>query len=228
MTTLQFTLPSNPGCAPLVCGVDNDVMVPLKLASAAKSADGSGYLRGTITTTVALSLTEWRYTVEIEDSEIADGETVTADDVTGTLCCISCSDAAILAKLNAIAPADPVTPYNWQTFRLYQPGEGVVTADAYLFRRATGFRLHEWQIGIVSGTGTTSGRLYKTAANGTSYSALTASLSIVSPTLCARRAYSTPLVVNAFEAVRIAIAGAVDIYSAAHYGLELHLLTSDL
>lgn len=229
MTTLQFILPSNPGCAPLVCGVDNNVFLPLKTASTAKSADGSGYLYGTITATEQLSLTSWRYTVEVEDSEIAGGETVTGDDMQGQVCCISGSDAALLAKVNNLAP-DAITPLSWQSFALYGEGDAVLTALSYLFRRHTGFKIHAIEAAIVSGQGPVSIQLQKTAANGTAYS--TNILDPVTVTgsgvYTGRYAPPSPVTVNAFEAIRASITGAASIYEATAYGLELHLLTSEL
>lgn len=226
MTTLEFTLPSNPGCTPLVCGEGNGVMIQLKDASAAKSADGSGSLRGTITTAIASSLTEWKYTVEVEDSEIADGQTVTSSDCTGTICCLNYANEAILAKIAALEPS-PAAGWNWQTFSLYPADDGVLTADAYLFRRQSPFLLHAWEIAVVSGTGTTSVRLFKSGANNTTYAALTASLSITTPARTARRVYTSPLSIASLEAIRASITGAADSGSIQHYGLELHLFTSE-
>ena len=227
MITLEFTLPSNPGCAPLVCGAGNEVMVQLKTASASKAADGKGALRGTIATAIALSLTEWKYTIEVEDEEITTGQTVTASaDCTGVICCINYALEATLAKINALDQAAAQAPA-WQVFSLYAPADGVLTADAYLFRRASPFLIHAWEIAIVSGTGTTGIRLFKSGANNTTFAALTATLSITSPTRTARRVFGTPLPVNANEALRASIDAAADSGSIEHYGLELHLFTSE-
>jgi len=225
MTTLEFTLPSNPGCSPLVCGEGNKVMVKLKTAAAAKSADGSGALVATIAAALATSLTEWKYTVEIDDSEIAIGQTVTAADCEGTLCCINYAAEAILAKLAALQPSE-TSGLNWIPIIIYPSSDGVLTADAYLFRRASSFQLHGWEIAIVSGSGTTGVRLFKSGANNETYAALTASLTITSPTRTARRMFNSPLLINANEALRASIDAAPNTGSIEHYGLELHLFTS--
>jgi hypothetical protein len=229
MTTLQFTLPSNPGCAPLACGVGNQAFIPLVTASAPKSADGSGYLLATITAVLGLSLTSWRYTVEIEDSEIADGETVTANDVTGRVCCVSCADAALLAKLTQLNPENQ-TPLNWQTFALFAPAAGVITSAPYLFRRQTSVRLHAIEAAIVSGQGPVSLTLERTAANGVNFTTpFTSALAINgSGIYTARLALSVPVIIPAFCAVRASISSAASLYETTANGLDLHLITSEI
>lgn len=224
MTTLSFNLTSSPGCAPLVCGQGDSVFVPLKTGSVAKSADGTGYLRAVITEVKELSLVAWLYTVEIEDSEISGS--ITADDPTGHLCCISCADKAILAKLALVEP-DSSGRTSWQTFSLYQPGEGVLTAQIYLLRRHTGYRIHAAEIARHSGNGNISASLLRSGVNNLSFVNLGSLMTISNPSLTARQTLA-PAIINPFEALAVQVFGAADIYSASSNGLELHLLTSEL
>lgn len=225
MTTLQFTMPSNPGCAPLVCGEGNPAVLKLKSGSVAKGADGSGYLIGEITDVTNIDLTSWRYTIEVEDEEITEEETVTTDDLESLVGCLSLADQALLAKIGEQAE----TQLNWQTISLYGTASEVVTAASYLLRRHTGFRIHEFHIAIHSGVGPVSVSLSKTAANGTSYSTITGTATINGAGIyTARHAYASPVAIAAFEAIRANITGGADIYTATAFGLELHLLTSEL
>jgi hypothetical protein len=227
MTTLVINLPSNPGCPPLSCGVGNSVFLPLITASVDKSADGSGYIKALITAATQISVTSWNYTVTIEDSELAAEESITLADITGQVCCISCADAAILTKVNAITP-DTSTPLSWQTFSLAQPGNGIVTSNLYLYRRATAHRIHAIEIARHSGSGTVSVRLRKTGSNLNTYTGLHTALAISNPNYTARRQFTPPLVIGSREAVDVSVIGGADIYAATSFGLELNLITSEI
>lgn len=226
MTTLVISLPSNPGCPPLSCGVGNSVFLPLITTSVAKSADGSGYLRALITAATQTGVTSWNYTVTIEDSEVAAEQSITLADITGQVCCISCADAAILTKVDALAP--PSTQLSWQTFSLAQPGNGIVTSNLYLYRRATAHRIHAIEIARHSGSGTVSVRLRKTASNLNTYVGLHTPLAIANPNYTARRQFTPPLVIGSREAVDVSVIGGADIYAATSFGLELNLITSEI
>ena len=223
-TTLTFTLPSNPGCPPLVCGVGNLTFVKLLTDQKAKSADGSGYLRATITAVQQLSLTSWRYTVSVPDSEVADP--VTGADVEPSLCCVSCADAAILAKLAQIDPSETTVRLNWQTISLRDPDQGVVIGDTYLFRRNVAFRIHAIEIAICSGAGPVDLTLQVSGGNNEIYVDLTSALTVSAPQLTARLDPEISLLVPAKCALRARVSHG-GIYPSA-YGLELHLLTSEI
>lgn len=228
MTSLQFLLPASPACPPLSCGMGNPAFVALKPGSITKSADGSGFLLAEITATEQLSLTQWRYTVEIEDAEITTGQTVTADDVTGQLSCLSGTDSALLAKLSLMTP-QVFQPLNWQTFALFAPAQAVLTSTPYLLRRHSAFQLHAIEAAIHGGTGPVSLTLERTAANGVSYiTPLHSPLTLNGAGLyTARLTLPAPLTIPAFCAVRASISAAADIYTTTAQGLELHLITSE-
>lgn len=229
MTTLQFLLPSSPACPPLACGEGNRAVIPLKQAAAGKSADGSGYLLGTIVEALALSQVQWRYSIEIADAEIATGQNVSADDVTGQVACVSGADSALLAKIALLAPA-AIQPLNWQTFVLFPALKPVLTVtDAYLLRRQTGFRLHAIEAAIAGGQGPITITLQKTAPNGVAYAPILMPLTISgSGVFTARHAPAVPYAVGGLEALRASISGADTSYDATAFGLELHLITSEL
>jgi hypothetical protein len=223
-TPLTFDIASRTACAPLICGVDNYVVIQLKSASAAKSHDGSGWLVAPITAVARIANTlTWRYTVTVADSQIAEGQILTSNDVWPRIGCISLADSALFAKNSINANRGLL---NWQTVQFSAP-VSAGTTDTYMFRRATGFQFHAIELGMENPPATVSVQLQATVAGGTVYSNIGGPAAISPSAFSARVAFSSPITVPANAAVRARITGGSGIYSGGTT-VDLHIFTSEI
>lgn len=217
---LSFTLPSNVGCASLSCGVDNHVMIQVKAAALGKVADASGYVQGVITETNKLTATSWTYIVSVSDDQIITGQNLLAEDVFGTLSCVTGSDKAILAKSLSL-----------QVFPLKGQAVELTTGNLWLYRRHRAHEILAMEIALAAVTGTpeVTFQLQKSGANDTTFVNVGAPLvhTITSPVkLTNRFTYGARLSIGASEALRVAVT--VTGSGATATGLDLTLITSEL
>lgn len=217
---LSFTLPANVGCAPLSCGVDNNVMIQVKPAALGKVSDASGYVQGVITGTKKLTAASWVYTVSVPDDQLITGQNLLAEDVFGTLSCVSGSDKAILAK-----------SLSTQVFTLKGQAAELTTGNLWLYRRHRAHEVLAMEIALASVTGTpeVTFQLQKSGANDGTFVNIGAPLvhTITSPVrLTNRFTYGARLSVGASEALRVAVT--VTGSGATATGLDLTLITSEL
>ena len=220
-TILTFDLPSKAACPPLICGVNDHVVIQLRPGSTAKSHDGSGFLVAPITSLARSTGLSWRYTVTVPSSQIADGATVSSADVYGKLGCISLADSALFAKNSLLVNSAD----NWEITSLVVPTLSSSTTPFYLFRRNTSFVINAIEIGAESPPASLQVQLQATAADGTSYSNIGSHALITPPAKTARVVFGTPLTLPAKAAVRAMVSTFSGVYTSGAT-LDLHLFTS--
>jgi hypothetical protein len=129
--SFTFDLPASPGCPARPCGAGNRCFLLLTEGAAAKSADGSGVLLGTITAVAQVNLTLWRYTVQVADGEMA--ETPTAGEMQLFLSCIGAESEALLKKMGVIEGGAPIlTMAVWSPDSLFALQDTVVVGPRWL------------------------------------------------------------------------------------------------
>lgn len=144
--TLVVSLYSaKPGCPPLSCGNGGAVAIELKPTSANKSADGAGWLVGTITTeptpVCQVGACDWVYQITIPDSEFSAefiAETLgdftvsdvnSGDDAIG-ICCLNCGILMILDRLATLQDR----ALNRESWRIHSYNQAHQNITSRLFR----------------------------------------------------------------------------------------------
>lgn len=220
-TTLTFDIESCSGKAPLFCGVDNYVTVKLKTACIAKSHDGSGYLIAPITAVARVGGTMlWRYTVVVPDTQLSTGSTLTQNDVTGSIGCISQTDDCLFQKLLGLT-IDP----SWEMVSATVPSSSGEAVASYMFRRATSWVLQAFEIGAANPQNTITVQLQVSGLNNNTYTNLGLATTITPPAFSARRVLSSPVTVPAGCAVRAVVTSGNAIYSPQSM-VDIHLFTT--
>lgn len=100
------------GCPPIsCCKAGSPVTFQLAPTSAAKAADGCGWITGVLTEdckpVCQIGAGDWIYRIAFPDEEIAPGATILASDLATEagdigLCCLTCGDIMLLDKLACI------------------------------------------------------------------------------------------------------------------------------
>lgn len=152
--TLVVSLYSaKPGCQPLSCGAGGPIAIELKSSSANKSADGAGWLVGTISATPTpvcqVGACDWVYQITIPDSEFSAefiagdlGEFTVSDVNSGEdavgLCCLSCGFLMILDRLATLQER----ALNRESWRIHAHNVAHQAITSRLFRNHSTILIH--------------------------------------------------------------------------------------
>lgn len=223
-------------CYPNECGVNSLVGLKLKSGEEDKSADGSGWLKATVTSRsrYAADSLVWIYTVLIADTELSDEineslDTLTSDDIV-SVCCLGCDAQMALDRLDA----RQLTNFTSESFRLFEANAVHVNGNYKLLRRhsdlliqAIDVSVDEHQTGYPYATDPqdVTVSLLKSPAHDTGpLSALTALTVVIDPAsatpLTNRRVFTPNLELPGGSALWIGLSSPDP---DQHLGLEIHL-----
>lgn len=138
---------AGPHCKPLKCGEGQRAFLFLKSGFEDRTADGSGIVVATITSTSLLCANagggRWDYLFSIDPSEIAPTKTVSAADV-ASVCCLECDSEALLRKIKQADARD----FTVESFRVFGDDEEVEAGEFRLFRKHSEILLQSMEISV--------------------------------------------------------------------------------